>query len=95
MLQNQLESIAVAASIVSVAVTVIMLHRFAQKRVVASRLPFPPGPRGLPIIGNVLDLPEHRLWEWAAEQSKKYGELQYLSRSQGSRPHAILSSSLR
>ena len=95
MFQNRLGSAAIVVSIASVVVTMIALHRFARNRKVASRLPFPPGPRGLPIIGNVLDMPEHRLWEWAAEKSKKYGELLYLFWDQGSRPHAILSSSLR
>jgi len=36
-------------------------------------LPYPPGPRGLPIIKNLFDLPLKRQWEGVADWSKKYG----------------------
>jgi hypothetical protein len=36
-------------------------------------LPYPPGPRSWPIIGNLLDLPNQRPWVAYAEMSKKYG----------------------
>ena len=34
----------------------------------------PPGPRPLPIIGNLLDIPKESSWLAYAEFSKKYGE---------------------
>ena len=46
------------------------------KRVLPSKLhclPLPPGPIGWPIIGNGLDLPEDKLFEWAAKQARIYG----------------------
>ena len=36
--------------------------------------PLPPGPKGWPIIGSAFDLPDGRLYEWAAEQSKIHGK---------------------
>ena len=36
-------------------------------------LPFPPGPKGLPIIGNVFDVPLKMPWKQFHEWSKIYG----------------------
>ncbi|KAH9915928.1 cytochrome P450 [Epithele typhae] len=33
----------------------------------------PPGPSGLPVLGNVFDIPHQKQWEWFYGQSKKYG----------------------
>lgn len=33
----------------------------------------PPGPRGLPLLGNVLDMPTTYPWLTFAEWAKKYG----------------------
>ncbi len=35
--------------------------------------PYPPGPRPLPLIGNVLDIPKDVSWLTYTEFSKKYG----------------------
>lgn len=34
----------------------------------------PPGPRGLPLIGNLLDMPSEKEWLTFAEWGKKYGK---------------------
>ncbi|KAG7444663.1 cytochrome P450 [Guyanagaster necrorhizus] len=41
----------------------------------SSSLPFPPGPKGYPIIGNMFDVPMEREWEAWAEWRKKYGDI--------------------
>ena len=37
-------------------------------------LPLPPGPKGLPIIGNLLEMPTDKPWLVYNEWSKTYGE---------------------
>lgn len=36
-------------------------------------LPFPPGPKPLPVIGNFLDVPAEKSWETFSEWQKEYG----------------------
>lgn len=35
---------------------------------------YPPGPRGLPLLGNLLDMPTEHEWLTFAKWGKKYGE---------------------
>jgi hypothetical protein len=41
-------------------------------------LPYPPGPRPLPILGNLLDIPKEFSWLSYMEHSKKYGTMSCL-----------------
>ena len=38
------------------------------------RAPMPPGPPGLPLIGNLLDMTTHEQWRRAVQWGKTYGE---------------------
>ena len=40
--------------------------------------PLPPGPRPLPIVGNLYNAPQHRPWIGYRDLCKQYGELSSL-----------------
>ncbi|KAI0684085.1 cytochrome P450 [Cytidiella melzeri] len=62
------------ASLLSVGV-LLLAHLFRRK----PPAPYPPGPKGYPIIGNLLDLPAAYPWRTFTEWGQKYGDIVYLS----------------
>lgn len=53
----------------------IRFNRKLQRAVNPHNLPFPPGPRPLPIIGNLWDIPKDQETATYFEWSKRYGIL--------------------
>ncbi|KAH9938481.1 cytochrome P450 [Fomitopsis serialis] len=51
---------------------VLLAYRFVKTR---RQAPFPPGPRGWPIIGNVLDIPTEYQWKTFAQWGEKWGDI--------------------
>lgn len=45
------------------------VHRYQRRK----RLPYPPGPPGWPLIGNLLDVPPSFPWLAFTKYSKEYG----------------------
>lgn len=37
-------------------------------------LPLPPGPKGLPFVGNIYDMPKERPWEGYNKMCRQYGK---------------------
>ncbi|KDQ55456.1 hypothetical protein JAAARDRAFT_336883 [Jaapia argillacea MUCL 33604] len=48
---------------------------FARKRINTQGLPYPPGPKPFPIIGNALDLPRESPWLTYTDWGKTYGDI--------------------
>ncbi|KAF8653529.1 hypothetical protein AX16_003913 [Volvariella volvacea WC 439] len=46
---------------------------------VLSQKKLPPGPRGLPLVGNVFDIPKEKPWLTFAEWAKQYGDIVHIS----------------
>ncbi|KAG6908101.1 hypothetical protein DXG01_006138 [Tephrocybe rancida] len=64
-----LNSMDVLCALVGVFILGILARRGMQRE------PLPPGPRGYPLIGNVLDLPSTKQWLTFTEWGKQYGEI--------------------
>ena len=59
---------AFAAVVTAIALAVVW------KRWALARLPYPPGPKRYPIVGNLLDFPDSPIWEGYARMAEQYGE---------------------
>ncbi|KAH7886958.1 cytochrome P450, partial [Phlebopus sp. FC_14] len=55
-----------------VAVTLYVLQQLLKPR---PALPFPPGPKGLPLVGNFFDVPTEKPWETFSKWRKEYGDI--------------------
>ena len=55
-----------------VALLTLALYAFSRPRS-AAKATLPPGPKGLPLLGNLLDMPSRTPWIKFAEWSKVYG----------------------
>lgn len=61
----------IAASAALVLVLLLYVKRIHGR---SSQLPLPPGPKGLPIIGNLMDMPSSFEWETYHKWSKELSE---------------------
>lgn len=52
---------------------------YLRRRRASKGLPLPPGPKGWPIIGNILDFPKEYAWKRFVEWGSRYGQSVYPS----------------
>lgn len=62
-----MDQMLLAAALVGAALLIFLKSR------IRPRLLLPPGPRKLPLIKNLLDIPKHSEWEAFLDWGKQYG----------------------
>jgi hypothetical protein len=60
------------------AVGAVFVFSWLMRRKPSSGLPLPPGPKPLPLIGNLLDMPQEKDWKTFHEWSERYGDIVYV-----------------
>ena len=77
----------VAILLVSLSLIAVYLHRKSSEFAIRSAgRPLPPGPPGIPILGNLFDLPKGSPWLGYRELSRKYGALPHKSLRHSDQP---------
>ncbi|CAH7688066.1 cytochrome P450 [Phakopsora pachyrhizi] len=71
-LYNQFREISIFAAVTTILITSVALLKHNAKKPVGKKLP---GPRGLPLVGNLLQIPKERPWVKMAEWTKIYGPI--------------------
>lgn len=61
-------------TLLGVALGALLIIFYSQTGKKRSRAPLPPGPKGLPLLGNIADLPQSQPWTTFAKLGDKYGE---------------------
>ena len=67
-----MHDVTVAILLIAAPILLVALFRYVAKES-TRKLPYPPGPKPLPIVGNLLDLPKDPIWRGYDSMSRKYG----------------------
>ncbi|KZT21351.1 CyP450 monooxygenase [Neolentinus lepideus HHB14362 ss-1] len=60
-------------------IALVLTKAYLQRKRVQSVLSFPPGPKPLPVLGNMLDVPKKTAWKTYAAWSKQFGDIIHLN----------------
>lgn len=69
----------VASSLLYLCLTGVGIYLMKQVFAKKNHALYPPGPRGLPLVGNIQDIPHVKPWLIFAEWGKKYGEISHIN----------------
>ncbi|TFK53779.1 cytochrome P450 [Heliocybe sulcata] len=73
-------TISLVIDLAVLAASVVLLQAYLGRRVAnPSGLPYPPGPKPLPLVGNLFDAPKHDSSKIFSAWGKQYGELVHMS----------------
>lgn len=66
------------STLLLLAIAILLFTRYSTQKKEKKKenplgLPYPPGPKGLPIIANILDVPASRAWLTYSHWQKQYG----------------------
>lgn len=71
---SSITTMSILAEILVLTTLYTVISHYARKRLRS----LPPGPLGIPFVGNLLDLPKYEQWRRVIAWSKKYGDVIYL-----------------
>jgi len=66
---NNYSTILLAVGLVGIGTA--LLYRILIKK--PNPAPFPPGPKGLPLLGNIVDIPQSQPWDTFSKWGEIYG----------------------
>jgi hypothetical protein len=59
-------------------VAVTLAYAVVRRQAARNHLPLPPGPKPLPVLGNLLDIPREKEWLKYREWNERYGDVVHL-----------------
>ncbi|KAJ7019331.1 cytochrome P450 [Mycena alexandri] len=69
----------IAKAIAVLGITGVVLKAVLDRRNSTRGLPYPPGPKAKPVIGNMLDIPQSLPWLTYADWAKRYGDIMHIT----------------
>ncbi|KAJ7627566.1 cytochrome P450 [Mycena polygramma] len=69
----------IAKALAVLGITGVVLKAILDRRNSTRGLPYPPGPKPKPIIGNALDIPTSLPWLTYADWAKRYGDIMHIT----------------
>ncbi|KAJ6631104.1 cytochrome P450 [Mycena sp. CBHHK59/15] len=69
----------IAKAIAVISITGVVVKTFFDRRRRNGGLPYPPGPKPKPVIGNMLDIPQALPWLTYSEWAKRYGNIMHIT----------------